>query len=250
MSLARVLLPFAACVATLVASCAERDGRLAAVRSAFEEGRYDVALGLLAELRPSGDRPSPPSLVHDLALCALLAGDLGACESAADELARVPDPSLAARGEFLLGNVAFARALGLADLARQPEAEPFALQGARVQARRAREAWRRAAMSRLDWPEARRNVERAARLERELERLAEEARGDEPPPEPQPEPEEPEGEPLEEPAEEPPTPDVLPALDEAELAGLLELLARKEREKLELRAARHAERNLDLERDW
>ncbi len=250
MSFARIVFPIAACAAGLFGACAEQDGRLAAARAAFADGRHGEALSLFAASRPGDERASPPSLVHDLGLCALLAGDLATAESAGAELAAGSDAPLAARGEFLLGNVAFARALASAELAAQPEAEPFVLEGALSQTRRARQAWQRAAQSRLDWPAARRNVERAARLERELERLAEEARGEPPPPEPQPEPEEPEGEVLEEPEELPPAPDSPPALDEAELEALLELLARKEREKLELRATRRAERNLDLERDW
>lgn len=195
----------------------------------------------------AGDDAQAPAL-HNLALAALCARELATAESAAQRLTE----DSASLGEFLLGNVAWERCLEIGAIARTPEAEPFALDAAIAQCEAARDAWIRAALSRADWPEARRNVERALVELADLERVRDEARARDPRPEPEPEPPPPEdsedeGELVE---EEPPKPPEPPPLPEEEIEAILERLAQKDLEKRALRREQRAERSAGVERDW
>jgi|GEM_PF-3222286 len=217
--------------------------------------RFDA---LIAELRADGDE-APPRLVRDRALAALAAGAYAEAEASARALTRGADAALAADGWFVLGAAAVARA----DLARAqatgPEAEPFAFDAAIALAERGRDAFVRAVLVRERWDAAARNAERARRR---VAVWSAERDGREPP--------------------DPRTiadgaPDVqlvpdaaddgggggddasgpdargdtaLTELSPAELERLLERLATDERERLEARARRRAERSKDVEQDW
>lgn len=199
-----------------------------------------------------------PELLYNRALAALSAGALREAEIAAEKAAARGGPEFAALRDFLLGNAAFARCLAAGGQAAAPEAEPFAFDLGLAHAEAARRFWQRAALSREDWPEARRNVERALleleglrkkKEEAEKERRAR-ARLPEPPP-------------LQ---EEPGSRDPLAQGEEAGLAPrfepqpldrsadlverLLERLAQKESEKSALRQAARPERQTGVERDW
>ena len=114
--------------------------------------------------------------------------------------------------------------------------------------------WRAAAASRDDWPEARRNVERGLlRLQRLRERRSDGA-GDKPGPDGKPPENAPEG------PDAPPPPDEGDEGDEAEVErgelspedvrALLDVLARKEALKRELRRAKRDAASAGVERDW
>jgi tetratricopeptide (TPR) repeat protein len=203
-----------------------------------------------------------PAAVHfNRALAALQAGALPEAAAAADEAAARGGPEFAALRDFVLGNVAFARAARAEALASLPDVPPTAFDPAIAQAEAARGAWLAAAASRPDWPEARRNVERALVKLEELRRKRQEAadrmRSDRPKPRPRPRPEPPPPEPpaprepervegRPEPQPEPPRVELTPD----QVRRLLETLERKEQEKVALRRARQRAREREVERDW
>jgi len=187
------------------------------------------------------------STAFDRTVAALREGDLRGANSAAQKFAE-EDP---VRGGFLRGNIAFARCALAARQAALPEAEPFAYDVAINYCKSARDFWQRAAMSRPDWPAARRNVERALLALDELRRRKDEAdqerrreRDPKPRPDPKPKPP-PDGKTDEDPTLTP----QLNELSPAEVLRLLETLARKEEEKRALRRARR-KRSFGVERDW
>jgi hypothetical protein len=138
----------------------------AAGSNAYDEGRFGDAHDAFVAVTLGDD--AAPELLYDRALAALRAGRL---DDAVATLARereAPAGDTRPLLVFLEGNVQFARAERAAQQARAPEAEPFAWDLAIRQALSARDAFRQAAATREDWPQARRNAERAARL---LEKL-------------------------------------------------------------------------------
>jgi hypothetical protein len=133
-------------------------------------------------------------------------------------------------------------------LAARPDAVPADFDAALAQAAIARELWQRAAITREDWPEARRNVERALLWIEELSAQRDVARANTRKKLPQPRrPEDLSSQ------EAPPTP---PAelekleLTPEQLQELLEQLARKDLEKRERRREQAAEEKAHVERDW
>jgi len=220
---------------------------------AYREGRFADAQALFAAAAAEAGDAATPSLLHNLALAALRAGDAAAAEAAAERLVARGGPAFAPFRDFVRGNAAFARCEKAAALASQVEAEPFAFDAAIALAKTAGSLWRAAASARGDWPEARRNAERALLLVADLEakkKEAEEKRRkstpDAPPPPPPPE-KPPEAEPETEPADAAPA---LALLSDAEVRKLLDRLDAKEREKLALRRAERRARSGGAEKDW
>ena len=176
---------------------------------------------------------------YDRALAALDDGDFDAAEGALRE-GPVDD--------FLRGNIAFARCLRAERQASTTAAEPFAWDVALLYGRKARDFWQRAAMTRDDWPAARRNVERALLKLEELQKEKEAVQPQrkqkpKPRPIPLPRPGAPEDKP------EP----VAPRLDKLspeQVLRLLETLAKKEEEKRALRTKERKERGAGIARDW
>jgi hypothetical protein len=182
---------------------------------------------------------------YNRALAALAEGKLSDAEAEAGQTAE-----LGGLSDFLRGNVAFARCGIAAAQAETPEAEPFAFDVAIRYAESARDLWQEAAMSREDWPAARRNVERALLKLVELRILREEKKRDprsertpRPKPLPSPEPAPPETTPGEAPE---------PGGEVTELSPeeVLDRLAEKEKEKAELRRSERKKRMAGVERDW
>ncbi len=177
-------------------------------------------------------------------VAALRAGDWRGAETRAKELA----PPLR---DFVRGNVAFAHCLMAERQASSPAAEPFAWDVAISYGRRARDFWKHAAMSRDDWPEARRNVERAllkldalARKKKEAERR----RQSNPKPKPKPTPRR---KPLgRDETQEPKDQPQLKELTPEQVLRLLDKLAEKEKEKVALRRSHRKVRMAEVERDW
>ncbi len=128
---------------------------------AWEEGRFaDAADEMGAAVDAAGDGASP-ALLHDLALASLRAGRIAACEAAARRAEATGGPAIAARAAFLLGNAAWARCDGAESETFRLGQDLSAFDRAIALAESARDAWARAAAAHGDWPEARRNAERA-----------------------------------------------------------------------------------------
>ena len=220
-------------------------------RDLYEEGRYAESLAAFDEAVAAAGDEASAHLLYDQALAAVRVGQYREAEAAARRALDAPGgDELVPLCDFVLGNAAYLRSLAAEAEANRPGGEPTAHEWAIASAVDALAAWRRAATSRDDWPEARRNVERALlRIERLREQKAGGTRRidipvDRPPEAPAPRPDPPAEEPDERPAME--TAD----LSSEEVAGLFELLRTKEREKVEGRRADRAKRGGGVEKDW
>lgn len=146
-------------------------GGFAAGERAFGEGRFEAAaVAFAAEVAARGDA-APAELHYDLALAWLNAGEVGKATAAIERAAATADPALLRRCAFVRGSIAWQRGAAATRLAQQVEAEPFAVKPALQQVDLARREWQAAAVGDPDWPEARRNVERALRQLAELQAL-------------------------------------------------------------------------------
>jgi len=214
-----------------------------------------AAVVLLCALAGCGD-DAPGARAYEDARRSLDAGELRRAAELADEAARAGDESIAVLGLFLSGNVAFARCVRAERQAAGPGAEPFALDLAIRHGERARDLWIAAATSRADWPAARRNVERALLKLRELEKKKAEREPDrektDPKPKPKPRPRRRPPPPADgrKKEEETTSAPLLEELPPAEVAKLLERLARKEGEKRALRREEREKKSAPVERDW
>lgn len=194
------------------------------------------------------DRLAAPA-AFDAAIEALTQGELDQADRGAERAALADLDGYRARRDFVQGCSAWRRSEAAEILAEQPEAGLPALDAAVGAAHRSAASFLAAARAEHDWPAARRNLQRALErivyLEKRRDLMRAEARRDQPEEKPAPEPEA--GMPIE---EEVATRLEAGELEDAALARVLELLARKEREKLELRRRRLAERARDEEGDW
>lgn len=128
---------------------------------AYKEGRFNEAFEVFSAMEEKAGADAAPELLYNKALAALKIKDLLAAESAMEKaVARGGDDFRPLR-DFVNGNTAYLRGLHAEEVASQPEAEPFAYDVAIRFITKAQTFWIQAAMSRPDWPEARRNVERA-----------------------------------------------------------------------------------------
>jgi hypothetical protein len=207
-----------------------------------------LLVGLLAAC--GGADPGLPA--YDEALAALRANDASRAEAAARRLAAEGGERWAPFSAFVRGNVAFARADAAEAEAARPGGDPAAAEAARMFAEDALAAWRAAAVSRADWPEARRNVERALlRIERLREKSPDRTRRPkDPPPDDRPPPPPPPAPPRE---EEPPreaTPLVTTDLPAESVLGVLDTLRTKDRERRSVRRAEREAKARAGERDW
>ncbi len=173
-----------------------------------------------------------------LPLAALLALLIAGCGGGTDGAALEE-----ARETFLKGNEAFALSL---DFERQAEAgDPEALKVAHLRAEDAVAYWQAAAKTRLDWPEARRNLERALiRLEQLRERKKEGTKRKKAPKK--------KDEPKKKDDEEkaPPRKVETKDLPAARVLGLLQLLEKREQLKRLARQKERSKRSVNVERDW
>jgi hypothetical protein len=215
---------------------------------AYVENRFDEAYEAFTEAERSAGEDAPAELLYDRSLAALRSGRIEEAEIAAEKAAVRGGAAFTALRDFLLGNAAFERcARAEAKATGGTDAAPFALEEALIHVRHAALFWQKAAMSRPDWPEARRNVERALLKERELKKKTEaiqEARkkikatkiGQQP-------------------EAKAKKPDLAPEprLDELspeQIRQLLERLAEKERQKAALRRERQRLKRAEVEKDW
>ena len=238
-------------------------------------GLVPLLLPLLLILGGCGDRHDRARAItlDASAFDALEAGRLEDAEKTAAEAAREGGADFEARRDFLRGAAAFARSELAEEMSKRPDAEPTALEFAIARAEDALAAWRKAASSREDWPEARRNVERA--LLRVARLRAEKASKDPKNADKPPEPGDPKAPPTPKPGVTPPPPppalplppppadgagmDVAPKpnpvaerpdLSPAEVLRLLDVLRAKDEEKVEKRRTERRVRSADVERDW
>ena len=207
-----------------------------------------------ARTSPAPDRDAV--LHYNQALAALEEGSLVAAEVLAEKAAAAGGAAFAARRDFLYGNAAYARSLLATAEAQLEDPDPTALARAIAHVESALEFWKSAAGGPWEWPEARRNAERAMqhreillRLQEEEARRREESqeRSEEPtPPEPE---------------EAPPDPgDAMDAelqaqaapadWTEEDLARLLQRLEEIEGEKRAVRQRRRERERAAVERDW
>ena len=216
----------------------------------FERSKTALA-GTLLLFGCGGGGAAQKALDH--ALQSLRDGDLRAAEASAERAAARGGPEYAALRDFLHGNVAFVRCVEAGRQASTPAAEPFAWDVALLYGRKARDFWQRAAVSRADWPAARRNVERALLKLEELERKKADAedrrrRASDPQPRPRPLPKPRQPDP--DPEQGPPDGPQLKELGPEQVLQLLEKLAQKEREKLALRRSQRKAGTAGVEKDW
>ncbi|MEW6741546.1 MAG: hypothetical protein AB1486_02210 [Planctomycetota bacterium] len=219
---------------------------------AYREGRYQEALkAFTAAEKEAGNRASA-ELLYNRALAGLRAGELVVAEFSAEKAVARGGARFVATRDFVLGSTDFARCDMAEAEAARTDAGPAALDLAISYAEAARDSWQRAAMSRADWPEARRNVERALLKLEELKKKRAEAierkkardekkkiidqagtgetgNGSE--------------------QEQKVAPQEGALLSDQVLA-LLDKLAEKEKEKLELRRAQRQARATAVEEDW
>lgn len=149
--------------------------RFRAGLKAYQEGRFNEALAEFSEAEKAAGDKASAELLFNQALSALRAGELASLESSAEKSAARGGEKFAPLRDFLLGNSAFARSEKAEAIAKSPEGEPSAFTDAITQAETAKNFWQQAAASRPDWPEARRNVERALLKIEQLKKEKEEA---------------------------------------------------------------------------
>jgi hypothetical protein len=216
---------------------------------AYREGRFQDAARIFAAQETATPNERAFVVRYDLALAAWRAGEVGTAAAAARRAAEAPGADLGAVA-FLEGSIAWSRALRAEAVAASVESEPFAYDAAIAAASAARDAWRRAATTRDDWPEARRNVERAARFVetlRERKKVAEDAKrktDSRPTEEPKPPPERPSN------AEARETRASSVALTDEQVRRLFERLDALEKERRATRLKERAATNATTERDW
>lgn len=173
-----------------------------------------------------------------------------------------------ARRVFLEGNAAYQRSEEAERASRRPDADPTTLDFAIVRAEDAIAFWRKAAITREDWPEARRNVERGLLLLKHL-RAAQAEKNQKPDTKPDEAPDAkpvppPDGKQLPPPPPPPPPPPAKPSDDGAtpkpeaaapdltpeQVAKLLEVLQEREKQKVAARRADRKARAGNVEKDW
>jgi hypothetical protein len=189
-------------------------------------------------------------------VAALRSSDLVAAEIAAEKAAARGGPGFEALRDFLLGCAAFTRCEREEIGFFGPAGGAAALDRAIVHAERARDFWQGAAARRTDWPEVRRNVERALLKLEELRKkraAAESQPGQPPQPKPRPRPTDKVDPPRDPGADRTQARRVDPQLAELapdQVKGILEKLTAKEKEKVRLRQAQRQARQGQVEKDW
>ena len=221
---------------------------------AYQAGRFREALDAFLDAETSAGSSAAPELLHNAALAALGAGELVKAEYLAEKAVARGGRAFIGIRDFLHGSAAFKRCETAEARASGPEAEPFAYEEAIAFAESALANWQRAAMSRPDWPEARRNAERALLKLEELKDRKEAAEQESRKTKDRKDREvQPELNPLSDPERRAQEVKAEPRLDELSsdlVQGLLEKLEAKEEEKREQRRARQVLQRAGMERDW
>lgn len=224
--------------------------------AAYREGRFRDALEAFRSAETRAGDAASAELLYDRARAALAVGELVEAQIAAEKAAaRGGDRFLALR-DFLEGSVAFERCLRAEVMVSGPDARPGAFDRPIRRAREARDAWIRAAASRADWPQARRNLERALLKLEQLERQQAELRQQDVQDEQKkddrnrPDPRLADQRQREERGSAPELDLIDDELTPEQVLALFERLDEKEREKGALRRAQRRVRQQDVEKDW
>jgi hypothetical protein len=217
-------------------------------KGAYEAGRFEEAFADFTRAEREAGEKASAELLYNRSLAALRAGKLREAEIAAEKAAVRGGADFTPLRDFLLGNASFARCKQAeAKATGETDAAPFALDEALIHAQRAARFWQQAAMSRPDWPEARRNVERALlkqqALKKKKEAMQEEKKKiKDKKINPQPE-------------ASAKKPDAAPEarmdeLSPEQIRRLLERLAEKEKQKVASRKERQRLQRAEVEKDW
>jgi hypothetical protein len=219
----------------------------------WRAGRRDEAYALWRRAAERAGARASPALSADLALGAADAGEDDAALRHAAEALAAGGAAYEGVDAFVRGWVAFRRSVAAEAAATPDDAGDEAYQRAVRDAEDALGAWRTAAASRADWPEARRNVERALlRLERLREKRVRrqprprEVPGEEPRERPPPSGEET----VEDPSARPDGSVAAEELPADRVLGVLDLLRKKEAERLRVRREERVRSGAGVERDW
>lgn len=223
----------------------------------FEAGRFPEAYAAFAAATAEAGDDASEALLYNHALAALRAAEWLEAEIAIEKATVRGGERFESTRDFVSANIAFAQCERAEILAARPEAGPIALDAAIAHADRARRLWQQAAVTRDDWPEARRNVERALRKLDVLRKKKADAieRGKKAgPKKPKPRPNQ-EEKPRQRPGERARTERrrlqaQLGELSPGQVRRLLEKLRQKENEKDKMRRARRRANRKALERDW
>ena len=220
---------------------------------AYQQGHFAEAYEAFSAAEQACGDDATAELLYNRALAALQVGQLRVAEYSAEKAVVRGGAGFAGLREFLFGCAAFARCERAEAEGSMLDADPTAFGRAMAHCVAARDFWQRAAMSRVDWPQARRNAERAAVKLEELRQKKEDADRQrrarvEKQPQPQPEPPKTEG-PREE-VEQTPVPQQQPTGMPPDLLDvLLAKLAQVEKDKRAARRARQRART-GVARDW
>ena len=225
--------------------------------TAYREARFADAFAAFTRAEERAGNEADAELLFNRALAALQAGDLRAAELAAEKALVRGGEGFEDLRVFLFANVAIRRSLRAQAEAELRDADPTAFTRAIERCEEAIELWRGLVLRKSgadDWPEARRNLERALRMREELEAKRDEAEAkqnkkkerEEKEPEEKPE----DTEAQQEEQEEKAKPQARRDLSAAELAQLFERLRVLEQEKRVLRQQRQRVRSRNVERDW
>ncbi len=228
-------------------------------------GRHEQALRTWEAESVGADPREQGRLQNNMALAALALGQVEDAEAAAAKAVERGGEQFAPLLAFVRGNLAFERSKQMEHEATRPGGDPKAMEMALMLAEDAQGRWQQAATLRAtDWPEARRNVERALIRLKALRDSKRGGRADRPSqPEPGGDPEAGDDKPDDGP--EPPKPPTkdgqdpsLPPddalnrrdLPASKVLGLLDLLAEKDKERLDIRRKARRERSSQVEQDW
>ncbi len=149
-----------------------------------------------------------------------------------------------AHATFLDGNAAYEGSLALDEAAAAGDREAF--NAAVMRAETALAYWQRAAASRADWPQARRNVERALLRLEELREKRRDSGKKKKAPKKKDESETKDDEKM----KAPPRRVATKALPKERVLGILDLLEKREQKRRALRMKKRAEQSANVERDW
>lgn len=225
--------------------------RVAAGIVAYRAGRHDAARVEFAAAAAAFGERCPPHVAVDWALAALRTGRPSEAEAAARSLLGSDDAAVRADAEFLLASAAFQHGERAEAAAQLQDPEPMAWPAAERAFDLAHRGFGRAAMLRPEWPEARRNAERAWRRLSEVRRLRAEAeqkgapdRREKQPPPPPP------SRPPDQPPEEAAPGLATTALSPAEVGRLLQRVQQQERDKQAVRRLAQRAAAAPGERDW
>lgn len=220
--------------------------------NAFRDGRFQQALDSFSRTEGDAGHDASAELLYNKALAALCAGELLEAETSAEMAAARGGVRFRNLRDFIAGNAAFQRCERALEATVERDVQPSAFDAAIVHAEAARDSWQLAAASRSDWPEARRNVERALRKLAELRQKREESRQRQQEKKQKKKPEPPMPEP-DSPGSEQKTRKAAPLLNELaphEVLRLFDKLEEKQEEKLGLRRSERRKEKDRVEKDW